>query len=186
MGMTYFSSLPSRKLRPSRRNTTSDTNAFGNHRLGKERMQNKKGSGIPEPQQAGRARFELAEACTSTVFKTVSLDRSDIYPSSHPHNRASAPTIVQAPFPATTRPVRTAELSTAELSTVCISTACSSYAQVIHNAENRPHSDQHPSFPHGAHSRQHPFQIQHAAGIRKSGTGIMPAPLNGLLDLYRS
>ena len=30
--------------------------------------------------QAGRARFELAEACTSTVFKTVSLDRSDIYP----------------------------------------------------------------------------------------------------------
>ena len=29
---------------------------------------------------AGRARFELAEACTSTVFKTVSLDRSDTYP----------------------------------------------------------------------------------------------------------
>ena len=29
---------------------------------------------------ADEARFELAEACTSTVFKTVSLDRSDICP----------------------------------------------------------------------------------------------------------
>ena len=30
--------------------------------------------------QADRARFELAEGCPSTVFKTVSLDRSDICP----------------------------------------------------------------------------------------------------------
>ena len=34
----------------------------------------------PEPLTADRARFELAEGCPSTVFKTVSLDRSDICP----------------------------------------------------------------------------------------------------------
>ena len=33
-----------------------------------------------EPRRADRARFELADACASTVFKTVSLDHSDTYP----------------------------------------------------------------------------------------------------------
>lgn len=33
-----------------------------------------------EPRWADRARFELADACASTVFKTVSLGRSDTYP----------------------------------------------------------------------------------------------------------
>ena len=35
---------------------------------------------LPRPRFADRARFELAEGCPSTVFKTVSLDRSDICP----------------------------------------------------------------------------------------------------------
>ena len=34
----------------------------------------------PEPRYADRARFELAVACTTTVFKTVSLGRSDTCP----------------------------------------------------------------------------------------------------------
>ena len=35
---------------------------------------------LPGTLDADRARFELAEGCPSTVFKTVSLDRSDICP----------------------------------------------------------------------------------------------------------
>ena len=46
----------------------------------------KKGLGmLPRPRFADRARFELAEGCPSTVFKTVSLDRSDICPYAHAH-----------------------------------------------------------------------------------------------------
>ena len=41
----------------------------------------KKGLGmLPRPRFADRARFELAEGCPSTVFKTVSLGRSDTCP----------------------------------------------------------------------------------------------------------
>ena len=36
---------------------------------------------------ADRARFELAVACTTTVFKTVSIDRSDTCPCVCTHNR---------------------------------------------------------------------------------------------------
>ena len=39
----------------------------------------------PEPRYADRARFELAVACTTTVFKTVSLGRSDTCPDARSH-----------------------------------------------------------------------------------------------------
>lgn len=46
----------------------------------------KKGLGmLPRPRFADRARFELAEGCPSTVFKTVSLGRSDTCPDARSH-----------------------------------------------------------------------------------------------------
>lgn len=41
---------------------------------------------LPISPKADRARFELAEGCPSTVFKTVSLDRSDICPMCNARN----------------------------------------------------------------------------------------------------
>ena len=50
-------------------------------------LDNKKPRGLNPRGIADRARFELAVACTTTVFKTVSIDRSDTCPCVCTHKR---------------------------------------------------------------------------------------------------
>ena len=68
--------------------TASQTNISAPRRQSRRQVpeKEKKGLGmLPRPRFADRARFELAEGCPSTVFKTVSLGRSDTCPDARSH-----------------------------------------------------------------------------------------------------